>query len=162
NALLRALLEAHPLQPPGAPASLPASTPTSDHAGRDAGAPRAARIWLGAPNSIKGPTEAVFQRQSGNNLLMVGQNEEAALAVLAIALVSLAAQYPVGAARFVLLDSTAPGSPQREFLDRVIQAILHPITQSRGGELTEIMTGLAGDLKRRTNEDEGAAAPATL
>src|SRR5207249_1915990 len=24
-----------------------------------------ARIWMGSPNSIKGPTEAVFQRQSG-------------------------------------------------------------------------------------------------
>ena len=35
-----------------------------------------ARIWLGAPNSIKGPTEAVFQRQSGSNLLIVGQREE--------------------------------------------------------------------------------------
>ena len=38
--------------------------------------PAQARIWLGAPNSIKGPTEAVFQRQSGSNLLIVGQSEE--------------------------------------------------------------------------------------
>ena len=33
----------------------------------------AARAWLGAPNSIKGPTEVAFHRQSGNNLLVVGQ-----------------------------------------------------------------------------------------
>ena len=33
-------------------------------------------VWLGAPNSIKGPTEAVFWRQSGSNLLVVGQSEE--------------------------------------------------------------------------------------
>src|SRR5213075_284219 len=56
----------------------------------------AARIFLGAPNSIKGPTEVVFQRQSGNNLLIVGQREEAMLAILSVALVSLAAQYPRG------------------------------------------------------------------
>ena len=37
------------------------------------------RVWLGAPNSIKGPTEAMFRRQSGNHLLIVGQREEAAL-----------------------------------------------------------------------------------
>ena len=71
----------------------------------------AGRIWLGAPNSIKGPTEAVFQRQSGNNLLMVGQREEAMLAILSVGLVSLAAQYPLGAARFILCDGTAPGHP---------------------------------------------------
>ena len=34
--------------------------------------PAQARAWLGAPNSIKGPTEAMFQKQSGNNLLVVG------------------------------------------------------------------------------------------
>src|SRR5205823_4923913 len=55
--------------------------------------PSAARIWLGSPNSIKGPTEAVFQRQSGNNVMIVGQSEEPTLAMLAVSLVSLAAQY---------------------------------------------------------------------
>ena len=60
----------------------------------DRSAARSPRIWLGAPNSIKGPTEAVFQRQSGNNLLIVGQSEEPTLAILGVALVSLAAQYP--------------------------------------------------------------------
>ncbi len=38
--------------------------------------PAQASVWLGAPNSIKGPTEAVFRRQSGGNLLVVGQSEE--------------------------------------------------------------------------------------
>src|SRR5690242_10489918 len=56
----------------------------------------AARIWLGAPNSIKGPTEAVFHRQSGNNLLIAGQREEAVTAILSASLISLAAQYPLG------------------------------------------------------------------
>src|ERR1041385_6400613 len=56
--------------------------------------PSSARIWLGAPNSIKGPTEAVFQRQSGNNQMVVGQSEEPTLAMLAVSLISLAAQYP--------------------------------------------------------------------
>src|SRR5205807_1126127 len=64
----------------------------------------APRIWLGAPNSIKGPTEAVFHRQSGNNLLVVGQREEATLAILSVALVSLAAQYPLGGAQFIVCD----------------------------------------------------------
>jgi len=63
NTLLRKLLEAESIKPATAP-----------------------RIWLGAPNSIKGPTEAVFHRQSGNNLLLVGQRDEATLAILSVAL----------------------------------------------------------------------------
>ena len=65
-------------------------------AGRaDAG--RLARVaplaWLGEPIAIKDPTAAVFRPQSGNNLLIVGQHDEAALAMMASSLVSLAAQH---------------------------------------------------------------------
>ncbi|HTQ51666.1 MAG TPA: FtsK/SpoIIIE domain-containing protein, partial [Candidatus Acidoferrales bacterium] len=69
-----------------------------------AAAPPQSRIWLGAPNSIKGPTEAVFNRQSGSNLLVVSQSEERAFTIMTVALVSLAAQFPRDAARFILLD----------------------------------------------------------
>jgi len=120
-----------------------------------------ARIWLGAPNSIKGPTEAVFQKQSGSNLLIVGQSEERALTLLSVALVSLAAQYPKKSARFILFDSSPPGFPQREFLQRVIKAVPHEIVQANNSNLAEIMNGLAGDLKSRTS-DEPAGAPETF
>jgi DNA segregation ATPase FtsK/SpoIIIE, S-DNA-T family len=121
-----------------------------------------ARIWLGAPNSIKGPTEAVFQRQSGNNLLVVGQNAEASLSMLAIALVSLSTQYPPGAVRFVLLDSTAPESPEREFLDRIVRAVPHEIVRVKGGEVAEAMNSLAEELKRRGDDEQAGGAPDTF
>src|SRR5205814_5788890 len=105
NLLLRALLEAESIQRPAA-----------------------ARLWLGAPNSIKGPTEAVFHRQSGNNLLVVGQRDEATLAMLSVGLVALAAQYPENSARIILCDSSAPGTPHRQYIERSIAAIPPPIT----------------------------------
>ena len=114
--------------------------------------PASARIWLGAPNSIKGPTEAVFQRQSGSNLLIVGQSEERSVTLLAIALVSLAAQYPKKSARFILLDISPPGFPQREFLQRVIAAVPHEIVQANNSNLAEIMNGLAENLKREEKD----------
>jgi hypothetical protein len=139
NAALRAALEAQPTAPPPA-----------------------GRIWLGAPNAIKGPTEAVFHRQSGNNLLMVGQRDEAALAILSVALVSLAAQYPRGAVRFVLVDSTAPGSPPREFLERVTAAIPHELTVAKSGDLAEVLSDLTAEMKRRADGEHGSDAPATF
>jgi hypothetical protein len=120
-----------------------------------------ARIWLGAPNSIKGPTEAVFQRQSGSNLLIVGQSEERELTLLVVSLVSLAAQYPKGSVRFVVLDSTPPGFSERDFLERVIRTVPHEIVQAGNGNLAEIMGGLAEELKKRA-ADESAAAPETF
>jgi DNA segregation ATPase FtsK/SpoIIIE, S-DNA-T family len=113
-------------------------------------------IWLGAPNSIKGPTEAVFRRQSGSNLLVVGQSEERTTTIVAVALVSLAAQFPKDAARFVLLDSTPQGFPQREFLERIVRAVPHETVQGGNSNLAEVMNNLAEELKRRgENESSG-------
>jgi hypothetical protein len=113
-----------------------------------------ARTWLGSPNAIKGPTEAVFRRQSGNHLLVVGQSEERSATILVVAVAALAAQYPKGAARFLVLDSTPPGFPQRELLERIIRAIPQEVVLANNSTLAEVMAGLAGDLKRRAGEEE--------
>ena len=120
------------------------------------GAPSAARIWLGAPNSIKGPTEAVFQKQSGNNLLVVGQNDDAILAILSVALVSLAAQYRNDKARLIVLDSHPPGSSAREFLERTVD-LLSGITLAKPGDLPQIIADLSTELKSRTENDSSDA-----
>jgi DNA segregation ATPase FtsK/SpoIIIE, S-DNA-T family len=131
-------------------------------AAESADRPAAARIWLGAPNSIKGPTEAVFQRQSGSHLLIVGQREESTLAMVSIALVSLAAQYPRGGARFIILDGNAPGTSQSEFMDGIVKAIPHEITAISGGDLVEVVNGLAEELKRRADASDAASAPSVF
>jgi hypothetical protein len=52
----------------------------------------APRAWLGAAVAIKDPACAVFRRQGGNNLLIVGQQEQMALGMLATCIVSLGAE----------------------------------------------------------------------
>ena len=117
------------------------------------------RIWLGAPNSIKGPTEAVFQRQSGNNLLMVGQRSEAALSILTAALVGLSAQFAAGQVRFIILDSSAAGSPERDHLDALVKSLPHTVQIGRGSEAENILQDLAKDLAARTENTEENNAP---
>ena len=119
------------------------------------------RVWLGAPNSIKGPTEAAFKRQSGNHLLIVGQRDEAALAMVASSLVALAAQHPRGAVRFVVLDSSAPESPERAFLEKVVRLIPHDIALARNTHITGLMTGFAAELEKRADATCAANAPTT-
>jgi ABC-type multidrug transport system fused ATPase/permease subunit len=121
------------------------------------------RMWLGAPNSIKGPTEAAFRRQSGNNLLIVGQRDEAVLAMFSVGLVALAAQFPRSSAQFILCDASPPGTPAREYLERVIQAVPHDIKLVRPGDLPEVMKGLAAEAARRAEQvDPEAAGPVFL
>ena len=118
--------------------------------------PAQASAWLGAPNSIKGPTEAGFKRQSGSNLLVVGQSEERTTTILSVALISLAAQFPKDNARFVVLDSTPPGFPQREFLQRIIAAVPHEMIQASSSNLAEVMAALAEELKNRSGNESSA------
>jgi hypothetical protein len=75
-----------------------------------------------------------------------------------VALVSLAAQYPPGSARFIVLDSTPPGFPQRDFLQRIIQAVPHEVTQVNNSNLAETMISLAEELKRRTDDETAKSA----
>jgi hypothetical protein len=72
--------------------------------------PASAVAWLGDPVAIKEPTALTLRRQSGSNVLIVGQQEEQAMAAMASTLISLAAQYQPGKATFYVLDGTPADS----------------------------------------------------
>jgi hypothetical protein len=121
--------------------------------------PPGARAFLGAPNSIKGPTEAVFQRQSGNHLLLVGQREEAILALMGVSVLSLAAQYPRGTARFLFIDTTPAGTQHRDFIEHLARVVPHDLTLVSHAGVPETMRELTAELDRRTDPELAAHAP---
>ena len=125
-------------------------------------APAEIHLWLGAPNAIKGPTQAVFQRQSGNHLLIIGQRDEAALAILTVGMVGLSAQYPGEAASFVLLDSSAPETSERDHLEHVAGLLPHEVTIARGHDLEPTMNDLGTELERRTQDEAASATAPTI
>jgi len=91
----------------------------------------------------------VFQRQSGNNLLIVGQRDEAALTMLGNALLALAAQYPAGAARFVFIHNAAPGSADLEFIERTVEAAAQEVTLATALNVADVLNDLAEELRQR-------------
>jgi hypothetical protein len=111
--------------------------------------PATAKVWLGAPNSIKGPTAAVFQRQSGSHLLLVSQSNERTLTILGMALVSLAAQYPAAGAEFVLVDPHGPESASRAFFEKLGGIIPQRLTLVEPAGLGAVMAELAAALESR-------------
>jgi DNA segregation ATPase FtsK/SpoIIIE, S-DNA-T family len=114
------------------------------------GVPLLPEAWLGAPNSIKGPTAATFGLQNGSHLLVLGQNEEMAFSLVLCSLVSLAAQYQAEAAEFVIVDAFPDHSRQRDMLDRVIDLLPQRTRTLRDSTLDELMADLGQDLDRRS------------
>ena len=61
-------------------------------------------------------------------------------------------------ARFIILDNTPAGFPQREFLQQVVDAIPHEVTLAGNSNLAETMAALEEELKSR-GEKTPASAP---
>ena len=119
-------------------------------------APRSAQAWVGDAISIKDPTSALFRRQGGNHLLIVGQNEEAALGVVVSTLLSLAAHYPPAAsltvragARFFVLDGTPEDHPTSGVLARVSAALPHGAELGDWREVPRVLAEVASEVARR-------------
>jgi S-DNA-T family DNA segregation ATPase FtsK/SpoIIIE len=114
--------------------------------------PAAPRCWLGAPNAIKGPTEVVFQRQSGNHLLIVGQRAEAMQTMLATSLIALAAQNRPGGMKFFVFHAPPSDSSGRDCLEEVATEIRHSVVLVRSHNVPDAMNELAEELKVRSDE----------
>jgi S-DNA-T family DNA segregation ATPase FtsK/SpoIIIE len=121
--------------------------------------PMGPRIWLGAPNSIKGPTEAAFHRQSGNHLMVVGQREEAAITMIGLALIALSAQHPKDGAQFVVFHASTPGSADEAFLNAVAAVIPQGVRLVTGTDVSAAMNDLATELGTRTADSVTSETP---
>jgi energy-coupling factor transporter ATP-binding protein EcfA2 len=129
--------------------------------------PRSAQGWVGDPIAIKEPTSALFRRQGGNHLLVVGQNGDAATGVMASALIGLAAQYPPAAsetvrdgARFVLLDGTPEDEPRAGYLAGLAGILPHPVVTGDWNDTARFLAELAADVERR--QQPGSDGPETF
>lgn len=79
--------------------------------------------YVGEPVAIKEPTAIPLRRQGGANVLMVGQAEESAVAVVSSLVVSVAAQQKKGEALFYLLDGTPADSRYYGVLEKLVAAV---------------------------------------
>jgi DNA segregation ATPase FtsK/SpoIIIE, S-DNA-T family len=117
-------------------------------------------IWLGDPVAIKAPSAIAFRRQSGANVLIVGQNEESALAITALSMVSLAAQLSPASASFYLLDGTPADAAIYGYLPSVAAALPHKTKVVDYRAVPEAIHELAKELERRQSSE--AANPPSV
>ncbi len=121
----------------------------------------APQAWLGEAVAIKDPTSVAFRRQSGSNVLMVGQRDEASLAMMASAMVSLAAQQGPKMARFYILDGSPADSPYAGHLQRVASILPHTTRMVEYREVAEAFNEIVAELHRR-QQGEPSASDASI
>ncbi len=124
--------------------------------GREMPAPLA---WLGDAIAIKDPTAAIFRRQGGANLLIVGQREDLGASLLAMALTSLAAghdPHPGGglgrAGRFVLFEPAIAEEKPDLLLARLADHLPHEIELVGRLGTADALETLAAEIRRRLDE----------
>ncbi len=122
--------------------------------------------WLGEALAIKDPTAAVFRPQSGANLLIVGQNDESALAIMATALVSLAAQQQSrrrnASPSFYIFDSTPQDAAPSQFWSKVAGTAPEHVRLVQRGELPATLVEIAAEIERRQKTHEASETPIFL
>jgi len=121
--------------------------------------------WLGDPIAIRDPVAASFCRQSGSNLLVVGQDEEAALGMMAAALISLAAHLPVGSrsegengADFYVLDFSAVNTPYAGLWYTLAGILPHTVKVGRRIQLPGLIAELAAEVQARLNSERSSVS----
>lgn len=136
--------------------------------------PATYHAWLGEAIEIKDPTAASFRAGSGNNLLLVGQRDEAALATTMNAIVGLSAQLSPGipeeeaptgepnGTRFFILDSTPVDAPIAGQFAKLAHAIPHAISIGGSREISSMLEHLAAELDRRQNDPDRRYPPLFL
>jgi len=143
----------------------------------------APRAWLGAAVAIKEPAAAVFSRQGGTNMLMVGQQEQEALGVFANCIISLAADLLPGEGNggteaepketgqtaaasdrpcFYLLDGQRAESPTAGFWTRLAKQLPLEMKVAMPAEISTTISDMAAEVDRRLQGNESGAPPIFL
>jgi hypothetical protein len=115
--------------------------------------------WIGDPVAIKEPTAITFRRQSGANLLVIGQQEDAAMATLVSCMISLAAQRSPGQAQFQVFDGAPADSPLAGVFARVKAVLPHETNLVEFRAAGDAIGDIAAEVQRRLDGETPADAP---
>jgi hypothetical protein len=118
------------------------------------------RAWLGDALAINDLTAAVFRRQNGSNLLIVGQQDQMALGVLTSAVVSLAAQ--TAGAQFILIDGRQSEAPTAGVWSRLPDALPQTVRLAGWRDIPSVTGEMTAEMERRQKEPDADAAPVYL
>lgn len=122
--------------------------------------PKSLTAWLGDAIAIKDPTAAVFRPQSASNLLLMGQQEDAALALIVAAVVSLMPQMRTRS--FTILDGTPDDADNADYLRRATTALGLPDAVKERSQIPAAIAELFAEYERRQKGETADRSPRFL
>lgn len=120
------------------------------------------RACVGQSSSLKGPAEVTFPSATGGNLLILGQNREAAVATCAAIAIGLAARWPSAALRLLALDGEEPEGPFATVQAQLAAALPHPCVRHDARGLPDLLAELSTLLEARQSGSDAGRAPVVL
>jgi len=130
--------------------------------------------WLGDPVAIKEPTFAAFRPQGAANLLLLGQNEDAARGIFATAILGLSSQVKNPSAQpaprsgegscvsFTILDGTPDDADEAEYLRKLAARWPQAAACPNRNDTSAALAVLAGEVERRQKGDTADRSPRFL
>jgi hypothetical protein len=118
--------------------------------------------WLGDALAINGVTTAPFRRQNGSNLMIIGQQEETILGMLAIAVVGLGVESPPGEARIYFVDGRQVEAPSVGVVARLPEVLAQPVRLAGWRDAGAIIGEVAAEVDRRQKSPETTGGPVYL
>jgi hypothetical protein len=128
---------------------------------KSAGPVLALPLHLGEPVAIREATVALLRRQSGANLLMVGQSERMALGLCTAVLASLRACAGAGA-QVTLLDGAPADSPEAGKLPEAAAALGLAVSAPGYREVDNAIRSLGEQVAQRTESGRSDEPPVLL
>lgn len=126
-------------------------------------------IYLGEAVEIKESSSITFRRQSGGNLVIVGQNPHAALGMFTTSILDLATQIvprdpesESPADQFYLFDGGMSDQPEGDLWKDVVDTIPHGVSLVSQRSVGESIDAIRAEVDRRSERDEGSAPPMFL
>ena len=125
-------------------------------------------IWLGEAVSLKAPTRTLFHRRAGNNLLIVGQDSDAAHGLLTVSFLTLAAQLQPGAPIdgsvpvLTVLDGEQRNSEAESRWQPLIAAVPHAACLAGQHNAANAVSQIATEVRRRCDDGRNDFPPMFL
>ncbi|MCA9950469.1 MAG: DNA translocase FtsK [Anaerolineales bacterium] len=124
---------------------------------------RYTEAWLGDPIAIKPPTAVRFRKQSGSNLLILGQNDEMGVSMMFNAVIGLAAHYARRSAKFFILDFSPVDAIYADLLPQLPDLLPHEVVwQRRRRDVAEIIAQVAAIVEQRLENEENLGEEAAI
>ncbi|MBA2482307.1 MAG: hypothetical protein H0V44_16715, partial [Planctomycetes bacterium] len=117
------------------------------------------RAAIGQSSSLKGAAEATFPASAGGNVLIVGQNREAAAATCGAIAIGLAARHAPGKLRLMALDGEDQDGPFARLHERLAAVLPHGSVRHEARSLAAALGELSSLLERRQSGADADHAP---